>query len=161
MTLLPLLNAPLIVQLHVAAALAALVLGPMAILRRSRDIWHRRLGRIWVAAMATTALSSLAIHEARQIGPFSVIHLLSVFTLWQLWQAVRHARAGRIAAHRGAMLGLYVYAIGVAGLFTLLPGRRMSLALFPGAPWAGFAMLATVLAAGLVWMQLAQRRARG
>ena len=62
-------------------ALLTIVIGPMARLRRSRDIWHRRLGRAWVAAMAGTALTSLFIAEARILGPFSVIHLLSVLTL--------------------------------------------------------------------------------
>ena len=156
MTLLPLLTAPLIVQAHVGAALAALILGPCAMARRSRDVWHRRLGYLWVSAMGLTALSSFAIREARQIGPFSVIHLLSAFTLWHLWRGVSHARAGRIAAHRGTMLGLYVYGIGVAGLFTLLPERRMSLSLFPGAPWAGFAGAALLL--GLATIRLARRQ---
>ena len=122
----PLLNAALIVQVHVIVVLIALILGPCAMLRRSRDIWHRWLGYAWLTAITLAALSSFAIHEARQVGPFSNIPLLSIFTLWQLWRGVGQARAGRIAAHRQTMLGLYVYTIGVAGLFTFLPGRRMN-----------------------------------
>jgi len=138
----------------VICALLAIVIGPMAILRRSRDIWHRRLGRAWVAAMAGTSLTSLFIAEARTLGPFSVIHLLSVLTLWGLWEGVSHARAKRITLHRAAMLSLYTYAIGIEGLFTLLPGRRMSGVLFPDALWAGFVAAAALLTLGIeasVW----------
>jgi uncharacterized membrane protein len=149
----PILSAPPVIQAHVALALAALVLGPPAIFRRSRDIWHRRLGQAWVAAMAGAALTSFFITEARSFGPFSLIHLLSVLTLWGLWEGVSHARAGRIALHRRVMLQVYAYGIGVAGVFTLLPGRRMSETLFPASPWAGFAVAAVVAALGLwaIW----------
>ena len=48
------------------------------------------------------------------------------------------------------MRGLYFGAMGVAGLFTLLPGRLMSEILSPGAPCAAFAAAAMVLVFG-VW----------
>jgi uncharacterized membrane protein len=159
MTLTPLLTASPFIQLHVICALLAVALGPMALLRRSRDIWHRRLGRAWVAAMVGTALSSFLIKEGQLIGPFSLIHLLSILTLWGLWDGVLHARAGRIAEHRTAMLSLYIYAIGIAGLFTLLPGRRMSQTLFPAAPWTGFWICAALLVLAITAVQL--RTAKG
>lgn len=155
MTLTPILTAPIVIQLHVLAALCAMVLGPLAMLRQSRDIWHKRLGRAWVAAMLVTALSSFLIHEGRLLGPFSPIHLLSGLTLWGLWQIVADARAGRIAAHRTGAISLYVWALGVAGLFTLLPGRRMNEALFSAAPWTGFA----TTAAGLILVAIIVSRA--
>jgi uncharacterized membrane protein len=151
MILTPILTAPFVIQLHVVAALCAIVLGPMAMLRHSRDVWHKRLGRAWVAAMLVTASSSFLINEARVIGPYSPIHLLSVLTLWGLWQIVADARAGQIAAHRRGVLALYTMALGVAGLFTLLPGRRMSDVFFPSAPWLGFGMSAVVLVVLILW----------
>lgn len=151
MTLAPILSASPVIQVHVICAILAVLLGPLALLRRSRDRWHRRLGQAWVAAMAGTALSSFWINEARMLGPFSVIHLLSVATLWGLWEGVAAARAGRIAQHRVIMLRLYGFAILVAGTFTLMPGRRMSETLFPGAPMAGFVAVAAVAALGL-WL---------
>ena len=42
--------ASLVVQIHVLFALAALVLGPLALLRRKRDQWHRWAGRVRGAA---------------------------------------------------------------------------------------------------------------
>ncbi|NJM83345.1 MAG: DUF2306 domain-containing protein [Tabrizicola sp.] len=155
MSLDPLLAAPAIIQAHVVLALLAVLLGPAALLRRSRDIWHRQLGRAWVAAMAGTALTSFFITENRTLGPFSLIHVLSILTLVGLWEGVAQARAGRIAEHRRTMLTVFSGAVGVAGLFTLLPGRRMSDALFSAAPWFGFAGMAILVATGLV---LAWRR---
>jgi len=165
MTLTPLLSASPVIQAHVICAILAIVLGPVALLRRSRDRWHRRLGQAWVAAMAGTALTSFFINEIRTIGPFSAIHILSVITLVSLWEGVAAARAGRIAEHRVAMLRLYTIAIAIAGVFTLMPGRRMSETLFATAPWTGFAGVAVVAALGmwLAWRSAAatpgQRRA--
>ncbi len=153
MTLAPLLTAPPIIQLHVIAVILALILGPLAMLRRSRDIWHKLLGRGWVLAMAVTALSSFLITDIRLIGRFSPIHILSVLTLFSLWQGVAHARAGRIGLHRQTMLSLYTYAIGIAGVFTMLPGRRMSDVLFGAAPWTGFFGMAILLLAVIIWQR--------
>ena len=61
---------------------------------------HRIMGYIWVAPMATVALSSFLWHELRLVGAFSPIHLLSIFTLWSLYMAIRAAKDRRINAHR-------------------------------------------------------------
>jgi uncharacterized membrane protein len=82
--------------------------------------------------MATIAVSSFWIHDLRMIGPFSPIHLLSIFTLAVLPLAVLAARRHDVARHRRAMLGLFLGALVVAGLFTLLPGRIMHAAVFGG-----------------------------
>ena len=150
MTFKPFLDAPLIIQLHAASAIVALVTGPIALFRRRRDGVHKGMGRLWVASMAVTALSAAFIFELRMIGPFSPIHLLVPLTLYGLWRGVMLIRRGEVAAHARQMRGLYFSAIGVAGLFTLLPGRMMSQMLAPEAPWLGFACAAAVLAWG-VW----------
>jgi uncharacterized membrane protein len=62
---------------------------------------------------------------AAAVGPWSPIHLLSIFTLAMLplavWAAHRHA----VDHHRRAMTGLFFGALVIAGLFTLMPGRIM------------------------------------
>lgn len=152
MTLAPFLNAPFVIQLHIIAALMALSLGPVALLRRSRDRVHRLAGRAWIAAMAVTALSSFFIYTIRLVGPFSPIHILSIITLVGLWEGLRQVRAGRIADHKRTMMSLYVFGMGIPGLFTLLPGRIMNAIVFPQAPWVGFwAAVATMLIGGLAW----------
>jgi uncharacterized membrane protein len=151
MTLAPLLDAPAVVQIHVAAALLSVAIGPVAIFRRSRDIVHRVAGRIWVVTMAVTAGSSFLIHEDPMFGPFSIIHVLSVITLLGLAAALRAIRAGDVARHGATMRALYAQALLLAGAFTFYPGRRMSEAFFPDRPWIGLAaMLALALSA--VWI---------
>jgi uncharacterized membrane protein len=151
MTLDPLLHAPAVIQLHVAAALLSVVLGPVAIFRRSRDFLHRTTGRAWVACMAITAGSSFWISEDPMLGPFSVIHILSGLTLVGLVSAVRAIRAGDVAKHGATMRALYAQALMLAGAFTFLPGRRMSETFFPGMPWLGLAGMLAV-AAGALWL---------
>lgn len=154
MTLDPLLFAPPAVQLHVAAAIVALIVGPVALYRRRRDRWHRRVGTAWVTAMAVLAVSGLFIKSdvLPLVGPFGPIHLLSLAVIVGLWRGIVHIRAGRIAAHRATMRDLYWQAMGIAGLLTLIPGRRINRVLFPDAPELGWAVIAAVLVlAGFAW----------
>ncbi|KPP85963.1 MAG: putative membrane protein [Rhodobacteraceae bacterium HLUCCO07] len=152
MTLTPFFDSSLVVQLHIVTALAALAIGPVALMRRRRDRLHRTLGYVWVTAMAVTALSSFFIYTIRILGPFSPIHALSAATLVLLWVGIGHIRAGRVADHRRTMLSLYVFGMGIPGLFTLLPGRIMNAILFPTTPVGGFGTaLAMTSAIALVW----------
>ena len=130
MTLAPLLAASPLIQAHAVAALAAIALGAAQFALPKGGRRHRLAGRAWVALLALVALSSFGIREIRQFGPFSWIHGLSVFTLVTLVLAVGLARAGRIAAHRWTMVGLYLGALLITGLFTLVPGRIMHRVLF-------------------------------
>ncbi|WP_430449304.1 DUF2306 domain-containing protein [Rhodophyticola sp.] len=139
MTLDPILNAPTEVQVHVLAVIAAVALGPFAIYRRRRDLVHRILGYLWVSAMAVVAGSGLFIESAlwAMLGPFGPIHLLSLWVLYTLWRGVEAARRRDVATHRVTMRGLYWQSLGIAGLFTLLPGRRINRVVFPETPEAG------------------------
>ena len=157
MTISPLLQATPAIQIHVFAALLAFLLGPFVLWRKRRDIWHKRMGYVWVVAMAITALSSFAIADLRVIGPYSPIHALSVYVLFGLWQNISAARAGRITAHRIGMQQMYVWALIVAGLFTFLPGRRMNAIVFGDAPLAGFLALSALASVAVLWM-LSPRR---
>ena len=112
------------VWLHLATVLVALALTPVMLWRRRGDRVHRWLGRVWVAAMAATALASFAVRVIRP-GHFSPIHLLSVFTLAMLPVAVVKARRHDIAGHRRAILGMTTGALLIAGAFTLLPFRML------------------------------------
>jgi uncharacterized membrane protein len=130
MTLAPLLNAAPVVQVHAFAAIAAFVLGVVQLAAPKGTLPHRTVGWIWVALMALIAASSFWIHDLRMFGPFSVIHLLSIFTLVMLPLAVMHARRHRVVQHRAAMISIFVGALVIAGLFTLLPGRVMHAVVF-------------------------------
>lgn len=125
MSLQPLLDATPAIQWHAFAAFAAFVLGIVQFAAPKGTVPHRTLGWIWVVLMALVALSSFFIHNICMIGPFSLIHLLSIMTLVLLpigvWQARRH----KVRSHRRMMQGIFVGALIIAGIFTFVPGRIM------------------------------------
>jgi uncharacterized membrane protein len=130
MSLAPLLNVAPEIQLHAFAAMAAFGLGAVQLAAPKGTLPHRTVGWIWVGLMATVAASSFWIHEIRLLGPWSPIHLLSIFTLIMLPIAVWRARQHRVADHRRIMTMTFVGALVIAGLFTLLPGRIMHAVVF-------------------------------
>jgi uncharacterized membrane protein len=125
MTLEPLRAASLLIQIHAFAALAAFALGIFQLVAPKGTVRHRITGWIWVGLMATVVVTSFGIHEMRTWGPWSAIHLLSVFTAVMLPVGVVHARRHRVKQHRATMIWLFVGALIVAGIFTLFPGRIM------------------------------------
>ena len=118
-SLAPILAAPGVIQLHIAAAITAVVAGGAIMLMRKGVGLHRPIGWLFTVAMLVVAISSFWIGRK---GQFSWIHLLSILTLITLPQAIISRRLGNIRAHRFGMIQLYVSLL-VAGAFTLLPGR--------------------------------------
>jgi uncharacterized membrane protein len=131
-SLAPLLDAAPAIPLHALAAMSAFVLGVVQFAAPKGTLPHRAVGAIWVALMVTVAISSFWIHQLRLVGPWSPIHLLSIFTLLMLPLAVWKAHTHQVAAHRRVMIFLFSGALVIAGLFTLLPGRIMHAVLFGG-----------------------------
>jgi uncharacterized membrane protein len=125
MSLAPLLNAGPVIQIHAFAAMAAFALGIVQLTAPKGTLPHRTIGWIWVILMALIALSSFFINEINLIGPFSPIHLLSIFTPVMLPLAVAHARHHQVQKHRKAMTSIFVGALVIAGAFTFLPSRIM------------------------------------
>ena len=130
MSLQPLLTAPLAIQVHAFAAMFAFVAGAVQFALPKGTPLHRALGWLWVTTMALVAIGSFWVNTIRQFGPFSWIHLLSIYVLVLLVVAVRAARRGDIRAHRATMLGTFVGALVIAGGFTFYPGRIMHSVLF-------------------------------
>ncbi len=147
MTLDPILGGGALITIHTFAALLAFAAGPVVILRSRRDALHRAAGWLWVAAMVVTAITALGIFQLRLIGPLSPIHALPFLVAFMLWRAVRAIRAGDRVTHGRTMAQMYIWSMGVAGLFTLLPGRRMNAVLFDGQSWPGFWLAAALMAA--------------
>jgi uncharacterized membrane protein len=125
MTLAPLLDAAPAIQFHAVAALGAFALGLVQFAAPKGTLPHRTIGWIWVALMTAVSISAFFIHEIRAWGAWSPIHLLAVFTLAMLPLAVWHARRHAVERHRRAMIGIFLGALVIAGLFTFLPGRIM------------------------------------
>ena len=156
MTLEPLLNAPLAVQIHAGFALTALLLGPVTLWRRRRDRVHKVLGYVWVLALGVAAVVSFAITSPFSPIGLSPIHLLSVYALYGLWVAMRAILQGRVILHRQVMQNLYVRGVALAGAFNFLPGRTTQRILIPDTPELGYAIIAVVL----VWAFVPILRAR-
>jgi uncharacterized membrane protein len=99
------------------------------LLRRRGDWLHRRLGWVWAAAMALTALMSFGIRDIND-GRFSPIHILSAFTLMMVPLLVIAARRHQHAQHRGIVRGMVAGALLVAGFFTFPLNRLIGHWLF-------------------------------
>ncbi len=85
---------------------------------------HKPLGWLWVTAMGVTAVSSLFMTGLN--GNFySLIHLLTGWTLIALPMGVFAIRNRNVLAHRRAMTGMFLGGLIVAGAFAFLPGRFM------------------------------------
>jgi len=130
MSLAPLLNAAPAIPVHAFAAMTAFALGVVQFAAPKGTLPHRTIGWIWVCLMAAVAVSSFWIHQIRLGGPWSPIHLLSIFTLVVLPLAVWRAHQHRVADHRRIMISLFAGALVLAGLFTLVPGRIMHTVVF-------------------------------
>jgi uncharacterized membrane protein len=126
----PLLDAAPAIPLHAFAAMAAFVLGLVQFAAPKGTLPHRTIGWIWVGLMAAVAISSFWIHQIRLVGPWSPIHLLSIFVLVMLPIAVWRAHTHRVAEHRRIMILMFAGALVIAGLFTLVPGRIMHTVVF-------------------------------
>lgn len=119
------------IAIHMSAALAALAIGPLALWARrsghARPVLHRAAGYAWATLMLVSALSALFIRDYQlpNIAGYSPIHLLVPYTLGSMAFAFIALARRQFAAHRKAMIGLYLGACVGAGLFTLLPGRYL------------------------------------
>ncbi len=125
MSLAPLLNAPLAIQAHAFAAMAAFALGLLQFMAPKGTLPHRTVGFTWLALMLTVALSSFWIHEIRLWGPWSPIHLISIYVLIMIPLAVYFARRHNVRGHAKTVIGMFVGGLVIAGLFTFVPGRIM------------------------------------
>lgn len=163
MTLEPLMTAPLAVQLHVGIALVALSVGPFALFRARRDRVHKVLGYIWVLAIVALALTGLGIESTLPVlGKFGPIHLFSLFALWGVAHGLLCIRKDDAAGHRAAMQSVWFGGVGLAGLFTLLPGRVMNDMLLGDAPELGlWVVLLGVAVLIISWRRWLRRVAAG
>ncbi|ACU84243.1 predicted membrane protein [Brachybacterium faecium DSM 4810] len=108
---------PPVIVVHALAAGYVLLLGPLQILRRRRDLAHRLLGITWVAAMLAVCVSSFWIRP----DGFSWLHGLSTWTLVCMVVAIGAIRAGHVALHRGFMIGSYLGTLAAFAFAAFVP----------------------------------------
>jgi uncharacterized membrane protein len=132
-----------VIAIHAGFAVAALLIGPVALWSRlgarPRPRWHRIAGYAWVACMIVAATSAAFIRGSGlpNLAGFSPLHLLVPFTLVMLWRAFAYLRRGQVRYHRLTMLGLYFGACVTAGAFALLPDRLLGQLVW--GQWLGWA----------------------
>lgn len=125
-----LFNAPQPIPLHALAAMSAVILGGVQLSMKKGGLFHKQLGRVWVGLMLVVSFSSFFIHELKLWGVYSPIHLLSLWTIFSVGLGIYFVRVGNIKRHQQVMIALYVFALILTGLFTLLPGRVMNQVIF-------------------------------
>ena len=121
-----------LIAIHAFCAIAAAVVGPVALWARRSDAshrprLHRAAGYAFVTLMLGAALSALFIRDFKlpNLWGYTPIHLLIPLTLGGLVLSFKYLRQGRVDQHRRIMRRLYFGACLTAGLFTLLPGRLL------------------------------------
>jgi uncharacterized membrane protein len=115
---------PAIVWAHVATIIVAVGLTPIMLLRPRGDRLHRTLGWTWAVALFLAAALSFGV-TALHPGHWSYIHLLSLFTMFQVPFIVVAARRHNWKRHRAAVRGMVTGGLVVAGFFTFSFGRLL------------------------------------
>jgi uncharacterized membrane protein len=111
---------------HLAVAVGALALGPVALQLPKGSTWHRAAGYTWIALMAAAALTSLFIRDFRlpNVFGYTPIHLLTIATFAGIGFGLWHITRRDVRRHRRTMQITYAAAV-TAGLFALLPTRYL------------------------------------
>jgi uncharacterized membrane protein len=138
---------------HVAAALAALMLGALVIGAPKGTPFHRMIGAGYVAAMVIVNLSALAIY--RLTGHVEAFHALALLSLAVLGRGVAAAlirRPGWLSVHYQFMAWSYVSLLAATSSEIVIRlGGKLGLV---GGPWqviaAGVAVAVVVTALGFV-----------
>lgn len=108
-----------VIAFHAVAATYVIVLGPLQILRRRRDLAHRIIGATWVAVMLTVCISSFWIAP----DGFSWLHGLAIWTLLCMVVAIAGICRGNVPMHRGFMIGSYLGTLTAFAFAVLIPTR--------------------------------------
>src|SRR5262245_18244749 len=114
------------VAIHLVAVLPALLLGAIQLATPKGTPLHRRLGWLWVAAMAVAAVSSFWILGFSKAAGYYVIHMVSLWVLIPLALAIWSIRRDNVRAHKGFTIGVFLGLLG-AGAGALTPGRTLYL----------------------------------
>lgn len=139
MSLDPLLQAPLIVQVHAFSAMAAFVLGLLQIVAPKGTLPHKWLGALWIVLMTVITVSAAFIFRPGTEGaPFwerlSIIHIFIPITAFGIISGLRLlARGGpSLKRHSRPFISVFLGGLIIAGVLAFLPGRIMHQVAFGG-----------------------------
>ena len=140
MSLQPLFDASLVIQVHAFAAIAVFFLGIFQLAAPKGTLPHKSLGAVWVLLMACVAISSIFIRPSVQgydlplLQWFGPIHLFTVLTFIGIIRGIMRLLVGgpQLKHHASAFIAIYVGGLVIAGGFAFLPGRIMHKVVFGG-----------------------------
>jgi len=121
----------LAIQIHMIAALLALVIGLYMWWRPKGTTAHKMVGRGFIILMLVTAISAVFIRHINN-GHFSWIHIFVPVTFFSAFQAIYHIRKRDIKRHKSAVKGMFFGALLIPGAFAFMPGRVMYRLFFGG-----------------------------
>ncbi len=139
MSLSPLFAAPVHIQIHALAAMAAFILGMVQILGPKGSGPHKVIGSMWVVLMVAVVATSAFI--GNNIGPsdplfghFGFIHLFTVLGIYAITTGVLLIVRGgpTLKGHGREFVGLFIGGLIIAGALAFLPGRTMHNVVFGG-----------------------------
>jgi len=137
---------PIAVQIHMICAVSSLMIGLYMLLGKKGTRHHKVVGWIWISLMLGAAISAVFIHQIRMVWILSPIHIFVPITLIGLYEGVRHARAGRIRAHRASMRSMYWGALCIPFAFALMPERILAHMFgFRDLEWFPMALVASIV----------------
>ncbi len=117
------------IYIHAFFALTAVPVGLYIFLTKKGTSTHKFVGRLWVAFLLIVSVTAMFIQEITP-GKFSLIHLLIPWTIGSLIYSILSIRKFKKTklmrykyGHMYSMIGVYIGALIVAGVFTLMPGR--------------------------------------
>lgn len=112
------------VAVHVTTVLPCVPLGLFLLLAPKGTPMHKQLGKLWVVLMVITATATLFIYNGTQ---FSWIHIFVPVTYRAAWLIVSKARKGDIKGHRNEIVGLFLGALMIPGVWAFIgEGRLMN-----------------------------------
>lgn len=124
--------APLVIQIHAIAALAALGVAAWMLAAPKGTFSHRTFGWTFVVLMIAVAATAIFIRQIND-GALSFIHVFVPLTFLGLIGGIRDIRFRKnVKAHRNAMFGLVFGALAIPGFLSFMPGRLLHHVVFGG-----------------------------
>ena len=115
MSLQPLLDAPMVIQIHAFGAMTAFFLGAVQLAAPKGTLPHRTLGGVWLLLMTIIAGSSIFIRPSLFPGIpitqwFSFIHIFTILTIWGVMQGGYFLLRGGLGRkkHSRPFIGIFI-----------------------------------------------------
>lgn len=113
-----------VLMFHVTTVIPCVPLGLYLLIAPKGTPMHKQLGKLWIALMVVTALSTLFIRPGMEM---TWIHIFVPVTLRAAYLIVAKARRGDIKGHRNEIVSLYLGALMLPGIAAfIIEGRLMN-----------------------------------